>query len=157
MNKMTNKHDNILSLYETYLEVDTSNLKSGDLHHLDIDLERLSDYLTTCHGLDLDHPLVKLVQKVNDNLCECIGEPTEEQEKNIIESIKELIEELRNFNDRNKWYEESYKDSLSHDWEDFHNTLKVTKEFVDKGELDKVKTNLDHLEYISQFMEGGDD
>ena len=152
MNKMTNKHDDILSLYEIYLDVDASNFKSGDLQYLDIDLERLGDYLTTCHGLDLDHPLMKLVQKVKDTY----WYTEEDRNEKVIKSVKELIEELRGFNDRNKWYEESYKDSLSHDWEDFHNTLQVTKELVDKGELDKVKTNLDHLEYISQFMEGGD-
>lgn len=98
MNKMTHKHDDILSLYETYLNTDLGNLKSGDLHYLDIDTVRLGDYLTTCHRLDPDHSLMKLVQRVNDNLGECIGEPTEEQENNIIKSVEELIEELRNFN-----------------------------------------------------------
>lgn len=99
MNKMTNKHDDILSLYEIYLDCDISDLQESDNQYgLHIDVERLGDYLTTCHDLDLDHPLVKLVQKVDDNLCECIGEPTEEQEKNIIESVKELIEGLRDYN-----------------------------------------------------------
>lgn len=99
MNKMTNKHDDILSLYETYLDTDIKNLQEPDNQYgLHLDTIRLGDYLTTCHGLDTDYPLVKLVQKVNDDLCECIGEPTEEQENNIIKSVKELIEELRNYN-----------------------------------------------------------